>query len=455
MQMSSFKNEIVSFSQFCKEQQFFISIDKLQTYFGYIESKKIQSFEEKIRYLFFLIPKDKDEKDKLKHLISEYFNFKFEESTSFEFNFFDEYDLNENFQDVLINNESRDIDFSKIAIEIIQDFENLDFSRPVSNAYWLNQLKKTKAYEDILSLFDVQFEDSFKNIINNLNRENFSNFLDLKLLELLKEERNKTRDAYQPSELDNKDQLNELDYLYTNSEERKKLLEQTYALGNKLAIKFKKQIKFSNKGNLNLRKTIRKSIQSGGVLQNIIYKPKNKKKPKLVILCDISGSMALYSLFGLTLLYGMVSRFNSIKSFVFIDGITEVTKDIKKLKKTEIESFLKNWNNFVKQDGHSDYSRTFEELVDEVKKSNANYKCLIVIGDARNNYRDIDEELVNEVGKSFKNIYWLNTERLKYWNTGDSLIRKLDRVTNNSSEVRNYNQMKAFVNSIDFKRDLK
>ena len=88
MQMSSFKNEIVSFSQFCKEQQFFISIDKLQTYFGYIESKKIQSFEEKIRYLFFLIPKDKDEKDKLKHLISEYFNFKFEESTSFEFNFF-------------------------------------------------------------------------------------------------------------------------------------------------------------------------------------------------------------------------------------------------------------------------------------------------------------------------------------------------------------------------------
>ena len=68
---------------------------------------------------------------------------------------------------------------------------------------------------------------------------------------------------------------------------------------------------------------------------------------------------------------------------------------------------------------------------------------------------NIDEELVNEVGKSFKNIYWLNPERLKYWNTGDSLIRKFDRVTNNTSEVRNYNQMKAFVNSIDFKRDLK
>ena len=402
-----------------------------------------------------LIPKDKDEKDQLQFLIKEFFNFSIAETPDFNFNYLDEYKLNDNFEDVFIDQNNINIDFSSIAIDIIQDFENLDFTRPVSNAYWLNQLKKTKAYKEIMSLFDIQFEDSFENIMNELNMENFSNYLDMKLLELLKDERNKTRDAYQPSELNDKDQLNELDYLYTNKDERKKLLEQTYALGNKLALKFKKQIKYSNKGNLNLRKTIRKSIQSGGVLQNIIFKPKNKKKPKLVILCDISGSMALYSLFGLTLLYGMVSRFNSIKSFVFIDGITEVTKDIKKLKKNEIESFLKNWNNYVKHDGHSDYSRTFEELVEEIKKSNSNYKCLIVIGDARNNYRDIDDRLVNEVGRLFKNIYWLNPERLKYWNTGDSLIRKFDKVTNNTSEVRNYTQMKNFVNSIDFKRDLK
>ena len=402
-----------------------------------------------------LIPKDKDEKDQLQYLIKEFFDFSTEETPDFNFNYLDEYKLNDNFEDVFIDQNNINIDFSSIAIDIIQDFENLDFTRPVSNAYWLNQLKKTKAYKEIMSLFDIQFEDSFENIMNELNMENFSNYLDMKLLELLKDERNKTRDAYQPSELNDKDQLNELDYLYTNKDERKKLLEQTYALGNKLALKFKKQIKYSNKGNLNLRKTIRKSIQSGGVLQNIIFKPKNKKKPKLVILCDISGSMALYSLFGLTLLYGMVSRFNSIKSFVFIDGITEVTKDIKKLKKNEIESFLKNWNNYVKHDGHSDYSRTFEELVEEIKKSNSNYKCLIVIGDARNNYRDIDDRLVNEVGRLFKNIYWLNPERLKYWNTGDSLIRKFDKVTNNTSEVRNYTQMKNFVNSIDFKRDLK
>ena len=156
-------------------------------------------------------------------------------------------------------------------------------------------------------------------------------------------------------------------------------------------------------------------------------------------------------------------RKNQLSSFSDLDFAVK-QNDMNKLylilkknlsKKNEIESFLKNWNNYVKHDGHSDYSRTFEELVEEIKKSNSNYKCLIVIGDARNNYRDIDDRLVNEVGRLFKNIYWLNPERLKYWNTGDSLIRKFDKVTNNTSEVRNYTQMKNFVNSINFKRDLK
>ena len=231
--MSSFKNDIIDFSQFCKENQFFISIDKLETYFKYIESKQIESKEDKLKYLFLLIPKDKDEKDQLQYLIKEFFNFSTEETPDFNFNYLNEYKLNDNFEDVFIDQNNINIDFSSIAIDIIQDFENLDFTRPVSNAYWLNQLKKTKAYKEIMSLFDIQFEDSFESIMNELNMENFSNYLDMKLLELLKDERNKTRDSYQPSELNDKDQLNELDYLYTNKDERKKLLEQTYALGNK------------------------------------------------------------------------------------------------------------------------------------------------------------------------------------------------------------------------------
>ena len=151
------------------------------------------------------------------------------------------------------------------------------------------------------------------------------------------EERNKQKTAYKPSELEPRTQLNEKDFLFTNQEERKLLLEQTYQLGKKLAIKYKRFIKDSNKGHLHFRRTIRKSLESGGSFEKLIFKPRVKKKPKLTILCDISGSMALNSLFGVTLLYGMVSKFKSIKAFVFIDGATEISKTLRLIKKNEIE----------------------------------------------------------------------------------------------------------------------
>ena len=57
-------------------------------------------------------------------------------------------------------------------------------------------------------------------------------------------------------------------------------------------------------------------------------------------------------------------------AFVFIDGLTDVTKTLKKLKKNEIDSVLHNWNSYVKGDGHSDYEASFQELIDENKKLN-------------------------------------------------------------------------------------
>ena len=299
-----------------------------------------------------------------------------------------------------------------------------------------------------------QFDDLSK-ITNLINKNKFNNLLDLKILEILNEERNKTKDSYQPSELEPKTQLGELDFLYTDQEERRLLLEQTNQLGNKLAIKFKRHIKQSSKGKLHFRKTIRKSMQTGGFFQKIIMRPKILKKPNLVILCDISGSMALYSLFGITLLYGMVSRFSSIKAYVFIDGLTEVTKTLKRMRKNEIDTLLHNWNNFVKNDGHSDYEKSFQDLIDVNKKLQSKVKSLIVIGDGRNNYRNIPEELINSLNSQYERIYWMNPEKKKYWNTGDSQIRKFEKISYMTSEVRNYNQLRDFVNNIDFRKILK
>ena len=102
----------------------------------------------------------------------------------------------------------------------------------------LVQLFSFKIKFDSFSWFqNLQFDDLSK-ITNLINKNKFNNLLDLKILEILNEERNKTKDSYQPSELEPKTQLGELDFLYTDQEERRLLLEQTNQLGNNLAIKF-------------------------------------------------------------------------------------------------------------------------------------------------------------------------------------------------------------------------
>ena len=222
-----------------------------------------------------------------------------------------------------------------------------------------------------------------------------------------------------------------------------------------LANKFIKHSNSLSKGKLNLRKTIRKSLQNGGSLYSTDFKPRVKKKPRLILLCDISGSMALYSLFGLTLLFGIVQRFRSVKAFVFIDGLTEITKDLQKMKINNIKSILNNWNSFVKADGHSDYQRSFDELILNKKIVNSSTSSLLVIGDARNNYRSISEETISKLSKSFDNIYWMNPERKQYWNTGDSRFMDFQKVCESYSEVRNFNQLKNFIENINFKKVIK
>ena len=263
-----------------------------------------------------------------------------------------------------------------MSVDLIMNDIDADFTRPVSDLYWLNQIKKSKKYQEFFDMFNNLEMSNFSELTNQLNKENMQRLLDNSILEKIIEERNKQKTAYKPSELEQRTQLNEKDFLFTNQEERKLLLEQTYQLGKKLAIKYKRFIKDSNKGNLFFRRTIRKSLESGGSFEKLIFKPRIKKKPKLTILCDISGSMALNSLFGVTLLYGMVSKFKSIKAFVFIDGATEISKTLRLIKKNEIEKIFSRWGDFVKSDGHSDYQTSLQELI---KIDNSEKGTLIVI----------------------------------------------------------------------------
>ena len=444
-------NELIEFSHFCSENSLKFPSERISNLIIYLQSTEHESIERDISFIYSLLPTNKEEKEKLRELIKAYFNLSFNDSRD-EYSFLPDY-KSENIENYFnANSESK---FQKLADEIINQFGDIDFSRPVSNNYWLNQLQNSLAFLDSVSFFDIDFNNELDEIINGENRNYFISKLNQSLLEKITELRNQFKDAYIPSELNPKENLEEKDFLFTDAEERRKLLKETRNLGLILANKFVKYTKSASKGKLLFRKTIRKSLKNGGSLFDIVLRPKVKKKPRLILLCDISGSMALYSLFGLTLLFGVVQRFRSVHTYVFIDGITEISKELKNLKFNNINKILTNWNDYVQVDGHSDYEKSFNDLLEEKIINNSSFNTLIVIGDARNNYRPINNETVDKLSKKFQNIYWMNPERSQYWNTGDSQFHHYQSISKKYSEVRNFEQLKTFINSINFKKVIK
>ena len=444
-------NELINFSHYCSENSLKFPSERISNLIKFLKKAQHDNFERDISFIYSLLPSNREEKEKLKELIHQYFNFlvgDYKDQSSFLLDYKVER-VEDFFND---NSFSR---FQKLADDIINEFGEIDFSRPVSNNYWLNQLQNSLAFLDSVSFFDIDFDNDLDEIINEENRNYFISQLNQSILERVSELRNQFKEAYIPSELNPKENLDEKDFLFTDAEERRKLLKETRNLGLILANKFVKYTKSASKGKLLFRKTIRKSLKNGGSLYDIVLKPKIKKKPRLVLLCDISGSMALYSLFGLTLLFGVVQRFRSVHAFVFIDGITDITKELKNLKFNNINKILTNWNNYVHVDGHSDYDKSFKNLLDEKIISNSSFNTLIVIGDARNNYRPINTETIYKLSKKFQNIYWMNPERSQYWNTGDSQFHHYQSISKKYSEVRNFEQLKTFINSINFKKVIK
>ena len=444
-------NELIEFSHFCSENSLKFPSERISNLIIYLQSTEHESIERDISFIYSLLPTNKEEKEKLRELIKAYFNLSFNDSRD-EYSFLPDYE-SENIENFF--NDDSESKFQKLADEIINQFGDIDFSRPVSNNYWLNQLQNSLAFLDSVSFFDIDFNNELDEIINGENKNYFISKLNRSLLERITELRNQFKDAYIPSELNPKENLEEKDFLFTDAEERRKLLKETRNLGLVLANKFVKYTKSASKGKLLFRKTIRKSLKNGGSFFDIVLRPKVKKKPRLILLCDISGSMALYSLFGLTLLFGVVQRFRSVHTYVFIDGITEISKELKNLKFNNINKILTNWNDYVQVDGHSDYEKSFNDLLEEKIINNSSFNTLIVIGDARNNYRPINNETVDKLSKKFQNIYWMNPERSQYWNTGDSQFHHYQSISKKYSEVRNFEQLKTFINSINFKKVIK
>ncbi|CAN5159342.1 VWA domain-containing protein [soil metagenome] len=220
-------------------------------------------------------------------------------------------------------------------------------------------------------------------------------------------------------------------------------------LTRKLAARMARRRRLLRSGRLDFRRTVRKSLASGGVPLDPVFRKSRPHRPEVFLLCDISGSMATFARFTLQFTYAMSAHFSRLRTFVFIDTVDEVTRyfgpgidfaDAIGRIATEAEA--------VWLDGHSDYGNSFARFQERYGGEISPRTTVIVTGDARNNYRPGKPEILAEIRSQARAMYWLNPEPRSYWDSGDSIMGKYESVCDGAYEVRTLRHLEHFVEQL-------
>jgi uncharacterized protein with von Willebrand factor type A (vWA) domain len=168
-----------------------------------------------------------------------------------------------------------------------------------------------------------------------------------------------------------------------------------------------------------------------------------------MVVADISGSVASFARFTLQLVHALASQFSRVRSFVFIDGIDEVTGFFEG--NADLGDAVKRINteaDVVWVDGHSDYGHAFEVFHQKWGNEVTPKTSVIILGDARNNYHATQAWVLAELRKTARHLYWIDPEPAAYWNTGDSVIGDYAPHCDGVYECRNLRQLERFVEAV-------
>jgi uncharacterized protein with von Willebrand factor type A (vWA) domain len=153
------------------------------------------------------------------------------------------------------------------------------------------------------------------------------------------------------------------------------------------------------------------------------FRPKRPRRPEIYVLCDVSTSVTSASVFFLSVLHALHDTFRKMRSFVFVERISEVTDVF------ERERNFKAVSDAISKDagvadvsGYTDYGRVWREFLQMVEDDLHPRATVIVLGDARTNGRDPRADLFAGVAAKAGRTFWLNPEPRLYWNYGDSVI---------------------------------
>jgi uncharacterized protein with von Willebrand factor type A (vWA) domain len=242
--------------------------------------------------------------------------------------------------------------------------------------------------------------------------------------------------------------LLEKSFYHLTEEEIRKMREVVERLAQRVKNILSVRKRRLKRGKLDLHQTLRRNMSHGAIPFELIFKQRKKDRPKLVILTDVSSSVANVSRFMLQFVYTLQEAFTKIRAFVFVAELGEVTplfqeKDISQA----IEDALEG-GDVINVYTRSNFGYAFHHFWQNYLSAIDNKTTVLILGDARNNYNDPRAWCLRDIHQKAKNVVWLNPENPSAWGFGDSVMDKYLPFTDVAEEVRNLRQLSKVVDTL-------
>ncbi|UPT90196.1 VWA domain-containing protein [Bradyrhizobium barranii subsp. apii] len=187
-------------------------------------------------------------------------------------------------------------------------------------------------------------------------------------------------------------------------------------IARRLRERYSKPRKRQRRGHLDVRRTLRRNAAWGGVPFLTAWKRKHRDRPKIVAICDVSGSVAQVSDFFLLLIHSLHEVVDDVHSFAFSSHLIEVSEILEKKSPEEAMAEIMSKVGF----GSSDYGSSLVDFEKEFMSTLTPQTTVIVLGDARSNNLDPRADILRRISERSKRVVWLNPEGRLAWGFGDS-----------------------------------
>ncbi|MFJ9454406.1 VWA domain-containing protein [Kitasatospora sp. NPDC101447] len=212
-----------------------------------------------------------------------------------------------------------------------------------------------------------------------------------------------------------------IDFLYAGRDQLAELRRTVHPLARKLATRLAARRRRAARGHIDLRRTLRRSLGTGGVPLRPAHRLRRPARPELVLLCDVSGSVAGFADFTMLLVQAMSEQFSKVRVFAFVNRTAEVTDLLRNGDDpARLAARILGQAQVTGYHGNSDYGSALGGFADHHLDAVGPRTCVLVLGDARTNHRDPNLDALRRIAGRARRVIWLNPEQASLWSTGDS-----------------------------------